>query len=190
MKNKSMLNIITFTLITIVLIGCNNSDNTKAIDELLSDERSEENFAKLMGDNDYVFEENISIEDKSVYSKKLGDDVNLDYSDGTYKEFDFVFIRDGKQNNFILTKIYNGEKYIYSIDNSQDDTILIEKELYRDCTIDKCVTDNDNEIYYEHYTYNIKTKELTPKGDIEASIELKDIQSDIDAYLTELTSLY
>lgn len=197
-KKGLKLNKIVFILfLAIILVGCSNEESKGRVDileKVSNDDTTAEALDEFIEGNDYEFYTNNSDGEKYSYIKNTGDKVTLSYLENESYESVFIFSKDyskeDSQVSFILTATTKNSKYIYSIYPDKSNTILIEKEVYKDCSVDECTVEAEAEIVYEHYTYNVETEELNSLGNVESDLKYKDISDDLDTYFDELEAIY
>lgn len=200
---KKLMTLSAVFALTFSLVACGDdkkvdekevAERSNALDSVEKDETTEANIVKTMEEKGYSVID-ASTEGKIyTFSKTSGDKVVLEYTGAEHDEFTFIYRKDFGNDvnptNFILTRVYKNTKYVISVDKDDPNMVRVEKEVYKDCSTSECVTDGESEISFEHYGYNIEKNTLTPKSDFTASINLNDIEEDLEIYFEELVKVY
>lgn len=193
--NKT-LKIVTSILVGAVIIGgiaffalkdnggSGDKSVTETVKKLESDDLSPEDLEKKMIDLGYEVYPNSTDENKYAYNKLEGEDT------------EYIFVKDYNkkdvQSLFVMYKTVDGSKFTFSTTNldGEKQTLLIEKQVTKDCSKEKCVTSSEKESTIQQYTYDLDNGDFKAVSEYENPVKLGDIQSDLDVFKKELNSIY
>lgn len=186
--SKKLLMIVTILvvaafaiMVTIFVRGNNEYESILTqFNEGIADENE---LIEHMNELGYSVYPNSTDGDKYAFIKNKGEEVSFEYSKNSF-DYTFLYMRDysvEKELNFIMFRTFEDTRYIYSI-GTEGNTILIEQEVYNDCSKTKCTTDRDVELTIDQYVYNLETGKFIDENEIESY----DFTDDLAVYFAEM----
>lgn len=214
MKKLSKPVIILQILLVVAIVGgaifffANSSGSTNlsskdidkrlsAIEKLESDEKKQEGLVKFSSDFEYDIYEPSTFDNSYAYVRETSTMIENSFDKVEYPEEVFYFMKNLDAETKYATRLIYKKSYAdtsISVSNyaQQENTLLVEKKVYTDCSVDECVSKNNSiEVHYEQYLYSIANNTLAPINEAnEGNLELKDVAENIDSYFAELFKIY
>ncbi len=214
MKKLSKPVIILQVLVVVAVIGAaiffftNSTGGTKlssseiekrleAVEKLDKDNKQQADLAKFATDYTYDVYEPSTFDNSYAYYRETQEVVKNSFDNVEYPEEVFYFMKnmndeDNHSTRLIYKKSYEDTSISVSNYMQQENTLLVEKKIYTDCSKDECVSENNSvEVHYDQYLYNIENNTLAPINEENAGeLELSDVSSNLNDYFKELFRLY
>ncbi|MFV0499385.1 MAG: hypothetical protein ACK5NF_05075 [Bacilli bacterium] len=167
------------------------------LEAVIKDDKDENNAKIFIEKKGYEVYAPSTFKDKYTYIKKSKDVIINKYDDKEYSKDVFYYIKDYSidndlKTNFVFKSNTKDYEYGFSIHNKIANTIFIEKKVFTDCSVNKCISNSSTiEVHYLQYLYDVKANTISnynfPK---ENNLDLKDVESEINKFFDELVRLY